>query len=55
VVREAQLPNAESIEFTQPVDGDLVVMSKDGSVERLEPLNRASIGGSSAAMTPAAP
>ena len=55
VIREAQLPNAESIEFTQPVDGDLVVMSKDGSVERLEPLNRASIGGSSAAMTPAAP
>jgi outer membrane protein assembly factor BamB len=55
VVREAQLPNAESIEFTQPVDGDLVVMSNDGSVERLEPLNRASIGGSSAAMTPAAP
>ena len=55
VIREASLPNAESIEFTQPVDGDLVVMSKDGSVERLEPLNRASIGGSSATMTPAAP
>ena len=55
VVRTAKLPKAEAIRLTGPMDGDLVVMNKEGAVQRLETLGRAPSTGSAASMTSNAP
>ena len=53
IVREAKLPRVELIRFSAKVDGDMVVMSREGHVERLEALSRGSAPGASASAAPA--
>ena len=40
IVHQIVMPKVESIEFFPKIDGDIFIASKDGTVERLEALNR---------------
>ena len=53
VIREARLPRVDLIRFGARIDGDIVVMSRDGIVERLETLQRPSAPAASASAAPA--
>jgi outer membrane protein assembly factor BamB len=53
VIREARLPRVDLIRFGSRIDGDVVVMSRDGLVERLEAMARPSAPAASASAAPA--
>ncbi|MFM7799741.1 MAG: PQQ-binding-like beta-propeller repeat protein [Planctomycetota bacterium] len=55
IVRTARLPKAEVIRLTSPMDGDLVVMSKEGAVQRIESLGKSQSVGASASVSQNAP
>lgn len=53
IIREAKLPRVELIRFGARINGDVVVMSRDGLVERLEAMARPSAPAASASAAPA--
>ena len=40
VIHESRIPNAVQLQFTAPVDGDMLLMGADGRVESLAPSRR---------------
>lgn len=53
VIRTSRFPRAVAVRFTAEVNGDMVVMSREGNVERLEPLSKQSAPRASASAAPA--